>query len=350
MLGDQGLNAMTVAQTNGYGRRPDRYPGRGPMLDALLKQTRSHANAVYLSTLLYPYDVACARIPTSVPNPVPIPSTSTYHLKRFSRTTTATNEYYKFQVPKIFYYGAGSYAIPDFMFTTSPSVNPANWFSSNFAPILQQSRKTRVIGAECRIRYISKLIDQAGTVASACYYGDSAFVSQTAGVVSGSNAAFADVNFLQQMPWYERQPLAQDTLTRLVWLPVDFNDRDFNTTIDAQTGALAMLNAVHDMQWYVSVQGVPVGTELEIEIAYVLENQIISVNDVYSRNMSLPSVELGNNANQLAVHNALEHRNHYSSKLSDSLSNLFSKGASYLGDHIEDLVSFGLKGLVSLIA
>lgn len=346
----------TKPLNNERARRPDKYGSNDGESVRALNAVNRYEKAKYLHALLHPYDVAALRMPVAMPNPIPIPTTTSYHIIKYNYDISTVRTAFKFQVPKLFSGGAPTYNIPMVYRNTSTSTtNYNNWatLGSIYAPVIPLSTKARVVGAEMRMRYVGKLIDQAGTIASAAMFGSSR-VTTTVGTAQpmGSYAGvnLPDLSVIHQMTWFEIQNLTQDTLHRCVWAPGDYNDRDFNDAFIDDVSASNIAEGVHDLQWYVDVNGATIGSQVLIEIALIIENQISPSADIFAKN-SVSKYRCESDELQPIVEQGMLERNNYSqdNNLFSIIKSLAIEGYHTAKEHIPALLKSGLKAFAAAL-
>lgn len=336
-------------QGRGVATRPSNY-GSSASVVSMLKSQQAVEKAAYYHALLQPYNAAIERLPVCMPNVIPIPTTTTFHILRKTITCTGYNVDLKFNCPYIFGNVTGFAQIVPIVWksdTGGNSSSVANWYQFMEAPVLPTSTKVRVIGAEMRVTYVSKLVDQSGYIHSAATFGSEAGSTDTSGQsISIYQAPLPDLDFANQMTWYEKQPVEQDSVTRCVWLPADFNDRNFAATKTFNAGVNVFTDKMyHDLQWYVRIQGAPSGLQFTVEVALILENQLNATNDVYAKSSSSLTVSQLNDVN--VINEGMLRRNENS--LSSLISKLANSGFDYIKEHAESLLSSGFKYLAGAL-
>jgi hypothetical protein len=334
--------------------RPDNYPSDRAIAVKMAQGIHKESVAKYYAALLYPYELAIDRQPVAIPNMIPIPTTTTFHVKRTKYTiSSGTVAHLKFQVPTFFSKTSTGYRIPT-VFTCGDysTTSSLNWYT---VPALTfhvpGSNKCRVVGAELRIRYVSKLLDQAGTIASGCTFGSNrgaTYPNSTTVMTANDGALLPDLSYIHQMTWFESQNIEQDKVHRCVWLPADYNDRNFCKTLE-DTSATAHEGGTHDMNWYVKLDGFTSGSTFLLEVAYIIENQLEASDDIYPRvsTVAIPS----DKHHDTIIKEAMTQRNNGDllGGLKSFVSDLWSDGWSAIKQHAPGLLGQGLSALAGIL-
>lgn len=305
----------------------------------------------YYHALLHPYAVCVNRSPVSLPMEIPIPTITTYNLRRFDLTADTSGVLkLRFQVPKR--YAPGIYQPGQAYYTYGAATSAINWTRFANPPTLVNAIKARNIGTEFRITYVGKVLDTAGTIESMASYTSSANLYSNGVIPFGASLTEFTTNpdidsYGHQMPWFQRDPVEPGKIVRCIWAPSDYTDRDFQTNYSVSTTAL-LEESSSDMEWFVLIKGVQPNAPFLIEIANIIEQQFISQQDVYARNSSILTEK--HIDSKAIVEEGLSNRSSsYHTSVSDSLKTLASKGIDYLKTHGADIAGWGLKTLATLI-
>lgn len=337
-----------------YVTRPSNYPSEDVTLKAVLRKLRAMELSAYYHALLFPYNFVQTRMPVALPNGIPVPTTTTYHLQKLTwadSTKTSVNFMARFPSKLARTQEPARGRVPTiFQCTATDTTPPSNWTSTFIMSSLNDVRKARLVGMEFRVTYTGPLLEQSGTIESGMMFTNNIGQLQTTlGTAANTNFICPNLEYIGQMSWYELQTINQGTTTRCVYIPVDYNDRNFYTSHE-NTSLLDVINDLyHDMTWFVRCTGFGATAKFLLEVAYIWENQIDPVQDVFPKFVS--HAALDSMKHDAIIEKGIEVRNNsgFLDKLSSSLGNLASKGLSYLGDHAETLLQGGMKALASIL-
>lgn len=356
------LRMLTNFLKNKRSRFKTTLPNKPGRPDAIMTRTKGESydyvqrlnhlqKLQYYHALIHPYAVCIERSPVSMPMDLPLPTVTTYNLKRFDINTDASgNLRLRFHVPKFYSYNS---VTPGQVYYTygDPTVSTA-WSRIINAPIVQ-GHKARNIGCELRLLYTGKMFDTAGTIESMASYSTNGLLYSAAPVPATCTTQEFPTTpdilaYAHQMPWYEKKPITPGCLTRCVWAPADFSDKDFHTA-QAYAASTYKDDVTSDMEWFLVIKGAQASATFTIELANIIEVQPFASGDVYPRNSSsLTSADIHNPE---VIKEALTNRNaeyHSGTNVADALKGLAVKGIGYVGDHLLDIGKWGLTALGSL--
>lgn len=353
------LVTKTLANSNPYAntskqgsRRPDEYPTGQKAVTSFVRANLAVERARYFYALLNPYATVIERMPVVVPSIISIPTTPTYHLQRASLITTSSDLHIRF-CPILVPLKHASFPFISVMISDNGTntSSAASWRTLAAHPIFLNMTKGRLVGMEVRLRYTGTVLNQSGTIESAMTFGDDLGERMSLNAaISGSFTDLPDLNFIHQMTWYDRREVTRDSPTRLIWVPVDYNDRDFKTPITTLANtSVTYPEAAADVCWYAKISGLAAGQPILIEIAEVWEQQINAAQDVYAR-----TTVSNLNANSLspkALGQALAVRNEPSfiEQSASAIGKFATSGIDYVSQHAGELAKMGLSALAKFL-
>lgn len=335
--------------------RPDKFGTKNreesySYINRLLKLQRIN----YYHALLHPYAVCIERSPVCLPMEIPIPTVTTYHMKKLDITADSTGTLkLRFTVPKV---AANSTSVPAIAYycSSAAATVDTNWSAIMTATSLPNVIKTRNVGIEFRLTYTGKVLDTAGTIESMASYSATKMRYNSAavpyGCISGQFTNSPDIDaYGHQMPWFEREPLEPGKVVRCIWAPVDYSDRDFHTAYTYTADAVQNEYA-SDMEWFIVVKGAAAGAPFLLEYAAVIETQMLSSTDVYARNSTLLTNADVND--KQVIHEGIKNRSakhNRDDSVASALKNLANRGVDYLKKHSAEITTWGLKALGALL-
>lgn len=335
-------------------RRPDKFGTQTRLqsysyINKLLKLQRIN----YYHALLHPYAVCVERAPVCLPMEIPLPTVTTYHIKRLDINADASGSLkLRFSIPKV---QGITTAVPGIVYScTGPTTIDTNWTTVMTAPLMTNTIKTRNVGAEFKLTFVGKVINTSGVIDSMASYSAGKMRYNTAAVpyacTTGQFTSNPDIDsYAHQMPWFERQPLQPGLVTRCIWVPVDYSDRDFHTGY-SYAADIVRDEYASDMEWFVVVKGAEPGAPFVLEYAGIVEQQLSSVVDIYARNSTLLSAS--DISDKEVIEEGIKNRSsnyHKEGTITSALKNLAVKGADYLKKHSADIATWGLKALSALL-
>jgi len=335
-------------------QRPDQYPSNNRSAVSYVRAAQAVEKARYFYALLNPYASCIERLPVVVPSVISIPTTPTYHIQRKTLITNANDVHIRFCpiLRPIKLPSSNAPYLSTYIATSGGSTeSPFNWVGFLNHPLFPNMTKGRLVGCELRIRYVGTVLNQAGTIESAMTFGDDTGERNVPGSTMASTYTdLPDLNMIHQMTWYERQEISREAVTRLIWVPVDYNDRDFhNPDVNSPSAGSTYPNIAADVCWYAKISGLATAQPILIEVAEIWEQQLNPTQDVYSRT-TVSSIE-PNAVSSKVIGQALAVRNNsnFIEQSASAISKFASSGIDYVSQHAGELAKMGLSALAKML-